>query len=1408
LPLNGRRNLPARRPLFASLLATFLLLNQVAFIFPAAASAQTRTTRVMTTQTSTSASDTIPAPSDSTAQSLPFTQNWSNTGLITANDNWSGVPGIEGFFLRNDASTTSGVDPQTLLGDTFAGGGAPELSVLANQTNTAITNGDVAEFHTTSQAAPDNANSTIALQGSGAADAPYLLLHLNTTGQSNINVAYNLRDIDCTADSAQQPVALQFRVGTTGTFTNVPAGFVADATTGPSICTAVTAVSATLPAAANNQSVVQVRIMTTNAAGNDEWVGVDDINVTSTNASGQPNLSINDVSQDEGNAGTTAFTFTVSLSSSTHGGVTFHIGTVDGTAQDGTTASEDTDYQANALADVTIPNGSQSAQFTVQVIGDTTTEPNETFFVNVVNVTGANVTDGQGQGTIVNDDITLTPIHTIQGSGTASPLSGQTVSSTGIVTLLKTGQNTGAGSTANGFFMQTPDAEADADPNTSQGIFVFTSTVPAVAVGDEVRVTGTVVEFNGLTELGTVTNISVIDTGNSLPTPVTIDATLLDPTAPPTKPQLEKFEGMRLAAASLRTVTPNDNFFDVETVLPSVPRQQVFREPGIPASDPIPPDPTSGTPDPNIPIWDENPERLKVDTNGSAGTANTPLTSNVTLSNVVGSLDFSFGEYRLIPRVPPTASANMAAVPVPTPTLNEFTVTGFNIENFNNNATQRQKAALTVRDVLHLPDIIGAVEIFDLADLQALADEIESISGVEYSAHLVEQDGTSEDNDQDVGYLVKTSRVSVTSATAERTGDTFINPTTGNPETTHDRPPFVLRATVNPSGANPQPVIVIVNHLRSFIDIELVAGEGPRVRAKRKAQAESLAGLLQELQSNNPSTPVISVGDYNAFQFNNGYDDPISVLKGTPTPDDQIVVDQSPDLVEPNFTNLIDELPADQKYSFIFEGTPQMLDHVLVNTVARSLYTRVAVARVNADFPEAPPAAFATNAARPERNSDHDPVVSYFALGAPQPQGSVIISEFRFRGPGLPEQVSPIEEGGDAVSALGGPVGPSAPGTASDNDEFVEIYNNTDSDITVSTTDGSAGWALVASDGVTRFTIPAGTVIPARGHFLGTNADGYSLSDYGCPDCAAGDATYTLDIPDGGGIALFRTSNSANFTEAERLDAAGYSTAPALYREGAGFPTGGGEMTGGLEYSFVRYMGQGAGGRPRDTGDNLADFIAVNTDGAATALGARLGAPGPENLFSPIQNNAQVPSTLLDQTVSASSPPNRVRDLTSDPTNNSQFGTLSFRRTFTNNTGRELPFLIFRIVDLTTFPAPNSATADLRALDSPTVTVQVNDPARCGGSPPCEVPVQGLFVEQPPLQPNGGGWNTSLLLLFDGTLANGATVNVNFTFGVQQRGNFRFFFNVEAPPDLGTVEGPLAPLGGAGNGRPTRPARH
>ncbi len=364
------------------------------------------------------------------------------------------------------------------------------------------------------------------------------------------------------------------------------------------------------------------------------------------------------------------------------------------------------------------------------------------------------------------------------------------------------------------------------------------------------------------------------------------------------------------------------------------------------------------------------------------------------------------------------------------------------------------------------------------------------------------------------------------------------------------------------------------------------------------------------------------------------------------------------------------------------------------------------------------------------------------------------------------------------------------------NDEFVELYNNNDTPLTINTLDGSAGYSVVASDGVARFTVPNGTVIPARGHYLGVNSVGYSLASNpaGNGTTATGDATYTTDIVDNAGIALFNTATVANFTLANRLDAVGStSEANTLYKEGTGYPA----LTPfSIDYSFYRsncpnntstngILGclSTDAGRPKDSNVNAADFVFVDTNGTSAGAGQRLGAPGPENLSSPVQK-LNVAVTSLDPGVSTSVPPNRVRDFTSDPANNSTFGTLAIRRTVTNNTGASVTRLRFRIIDFTTFPVP-SGTADLRARTSGATPIVVTITGPNAACPANSCAVQQTTLEQPPSQPNGGAYNSTLsagTVTLATPILNGQTINVNFLLGIQQTGGFRFFINVEALP--------------------------
>ena len=365
------------------------------------------------------------------------------------------------------------------------------------------------------------------------------------------------------------------------------------------------------------------------------------------------------------------------------------------------------------------------------------------------------------------------------------------------------------------------------------------------------------------------------------------------------------------------------------------------------------------------------------------------------------------------------------------------------------------------------------------------------------------------------------------------------------------------------------------------------------------------------------------------------------------------------------------------------------------------------------------------------------------------------------------------------------------------NDEYVEIYNNSDASLTVNTVDASAGYALAASDGVVRFIIPNGIVIPGRGHYLGVNSIAYALASYpaGNGTTATGDATFATDIPDNAGIALFNTATPANFSTATRLDAVGSTLeANTLYKEGTGYPA---IIPFAIEYAFYRdTCGKGGsitqsgpcptGGFPKDTDNNASDFVFTDTNGTNANAGQRIGAPGPKNLSSPVQRNDTIFAFMLDATVGSTLPPNRVRDFTSDPGNNSNLGTLDIRRRFTNTTASAVTRLRFRVVDFTTFPAP-LGFADLRARTSTSVVViGVNDPITCpGGITPCTITVEGTSLEVPPLQPQGGGFNSSLsagTITLGTPLAPGASVNLRFLLGIQQTGTFRFFVNVEALP--------------------------
>ncbi|HEX2835481.1 MAG TPA: IPTL-CTERM sorting domain-containing protein [Thermoanaerobaculia bacterium] len=762
-----------------------------------------------------------------------------------------------------------------------------------------------------------------------------------------------------------------------------------------------------------NGATFWIRWNDLNASGADDGLAVDDFSLTPQAGPVMPTLNVNDVTLAEGDAGTTTFTFTVSLTAPAGpGGVTFDIATADGTA---TTA--DSDYVAQSLTGQTIPAGSSTYAFNVQVNGDTTTESNQTFFVNVTSITGANSGDVQGLGTINNDDVTVTPIHDVQGPGATSPIVGSSVTIRGIVTGVK----------SNGFFMQEEDAEVDADPATSEGIFVFTSGPPpgAVVFTAQVQVTGTVAEFvpssdlqqPPLTEITAPSVSQLAPAGQPLPAAVPLSATFPDPAGP--HDQLERVEGMRVSAASITVSGPSDGSINEPNntgtsngrfhgVITGVARP--FREPGIQQPD-VPP---SGT-IPPIPRWDANPERLRIESATINAQPVLTVKSGDVVAPVTGVLDYGFRGYAIYPDGTlgtPIVTPGTLPTTVTTPTAQEFTVSSFNMFHFydtaNDGATsdvvltagayadRLAKASIAIRNHLKFPDVLGVQEAENLTVLQDLATKINadavtnSQPNPQYVAYL------SEGNDVggiDVGFLVKSAevsagvpRVEVNSVTQIGAATTWIDPDDNTPALLNDRPSLVLDAIVHRNASTSYPLVVVNNHLRSLIGIDSSAPdglttEGDRVRRKRQAQAEFLANYLQGRLTSDPNENIVLVGDFNAFEFNDGYVDPINVLSGTPPPDNETVVTgDGVDLVNPNFTNLFDTPPPAERYSYLHDGNAQNIDHAIVSAglIASTSARRIEHPRINTDYPETERA----NNASALRISDHDPVVAFFTAAA------------------------------------------------------------------------------------------------------------------------------------------------------------------------------------------------------------------------------------------------------------------------------------------------------------------------------------------------------------------------------------------------------------------------------------------
>ncbi len=527
----------------------------------------------------------------------------------------------------------------------------------------------------------------------------------------------------------------------------------------------------------------------------------------------------------------------------------------------------------------------------------------------------ASACPGAGLGQVVVHEI-----HEIQGRGLSSPRAGVTV---------RTNDNVVTAVGAGGFFIQTPSTRSDNDADTSDAVFVRHRGAPPVRVGDRVDVLGAVEEFHGFTRIdATVGGGSVsIDASNQpLPAAVEFNATRPspDPASPSCRREYECYEGMRIRIAT-GTVSSGSQHFSSDPVAEmyvTSTSSRGFREPGIeyPGR-------------PGLPVWDGNPEVFELDPD-KLGLPNLSWVPG-TAFTATGVLGYEFGGYEMWPtELTVRSEAEELPRAVRTKAGREITVASQNLLNLREDAGSAKLAKLSrlVREVLRSPDIVAVQEVGGLAALRNLAARIrDDDANVLYTAY-VEAPGRS----GAVGFLVR-SGVTVDRVTEHGRNETFLDPRDGTVDRLHDRPPIVIEASAGGLAFS-----VVAVHNRSLIDVD-DAARGEWVRTKRLEQAQSVARLVESLQD----SKVIAVGDFNAFQFTDGYVDVVGQIRGRVTPTENLMT--GPDLVTRDLCNLIDRVPDSEKYSFLFGGNAQVLDHALVNQSLERHVVDIQYARGNAD---------------------------------------------------------------------------------------------------------------------------------------------------------------------------------------------------------------------------------------------------------------------------------------------------------------------------------------------------------------------------------------------------------------------------------------------------------------------------
>jgi predicted extracellular nuclease len=510
------------------------------------------------------------------------------------------------------------------------------------------------------------------------------------------------------------------------------------------------------------------------------------------------------------------------------------------------------------------------------------------------------------------------PIWAIQGSGFSSPYKLEEVTTAGVVT--------GVFPDLGGFWIQ--EIETDDDVSTSAGVFVFVGDLEvAVEIGDMVEVTGQVREVSQQTQIriDEGADLHFLSHGNEPPEVVNLDPPVSDEES---LAYYESQEGMLVQVlGSAVAVSPTSKYGEYSLVLPHHGVERLYR-------------------------GDDNGMMIMVD-DGMAivhqdrSTLSYVVETGDEVSGCIGPLAYTYGQYKIEPVTEPQIITVDKPLPALEPTEeDEFSIMTWNVEDLfdiidphpsNPPRPRRVEYELALTKVANtilaagVPTVVGLQEVENLGILEDLAvhDAL-----VEYRYQSVLLDGT-DSRGIDVGYLVRGDRAEIVRV------EQFVAE-----EGLTSRPPLLVEIEVATRGEHLK-LYVINNHFSSMSGGELVT------EPRRVAQAAWNVMIVEGLLDEEPEAYLAVIGDLNSYLDS----PPIDVLR------------------EAGLSHVFEILSEEDRYTYIFEGVSQTLDHILVTPTLWERLIRVGVLHTDADYP--PPEPGDTS---PERKSDHDPVVATFSL--------------------------------------------------------------------------------------------------------------------------------------------------------------------------------------------------------------------------------------------------------------------------------------------------------------------------------------------------------------------------------------------------------------------------------------------